>query len=122
MKIWCIKDMFMLKASQFNYAILYYDVCTRNFRVYLKLMRMYIEFIWFIPILLIYFYVLHCQEHSATPLYFACQNGHLSVAEQLIAANAVVNTQRRVGCLPYYIMQNFFLDFITMLDCEKHGH
>ena len=40
--------------------------------------------------------ILHLQ-YGATPLYIACQNGHLPVVEHLIAAKANVNTPDEVG-------------------------
>ena len=45
--------------------------------------------------------ILHLQ-YGATPLYIACQNGHLPVVEHLIAAKANVNTPDEVGYLPNY--------------------
>ena len=42
--------------------------------------------------------VLHLQD-GATPLYIACQNGHILVIEQLIAAKADVNIPREVGAI-----------------------
>jgi len=59
-------------------------------------------------------------QDGTTPLYIACQEGYLPVAEQLVAAKAGINTQRKVSCLPYYIIQDVqCLDFITRLDYEK---
>ena len=39
----------------------------------------------------------HLQD-GATPLYIACQEGHLPVVKHLIAAKADVNCPREVGC------------------------
>ena len=41
----------------------------------------------------------HLQD-GATPLFIACQEGHLPVVKHLIAAKADVNTSKEVGCLP----------------------
>ena len=58
---------------------------------------------------------LHFQT-GATPLYVACQEGHLSVVEQLIAAKAVVNTSRKVGYLGVSVISK-----VQLRDCSKHS-
>ena len=43
-------------------------------------------------------------QDGTTPLYVACQEGHLTIVEQLIAAKADINHQRKVDPIWHHFM------------------
>ena len=52
--------------------------------------------------------IIHLQD-GATPLYIACQEGHLPVVEQLIAAKVDVDCQKKV-C------------YLSLIGMHQHGN
>ena len=58
-----------------------------------------VQYLQYCSVIMLLLNAVHLQD-SATPLYLACQEGHLPVVQHLIGAKADVNTPKKVGCIP----------------------